>query len=69
MSNFEVRGIVITETNARKFYNEYIGQDWTDKLREGFDHMLKEAKKRKLTVKERHALYKWLYDIRPNRRI
>lgn len=61
---FEIRGITLSESNARKFKADYLGQDWIEKLREGFDSMLKDAKKKKMSVKEKHALYKWLYELR-----
>lgn len=63
MSVFEVRGITLTETNAQSFKGHFTGQDWREKLVEGFNHMLKDSKQKKLTTKERHAFYKWLADV------
>lgn len=62
MTAFTIRGIVLTEENAKKFKDKYVGQDWREKLVEGFDHMLKDSKEGKLDTKERHAFYKWMAD-------
>jgi hypothetical protein len=62
MTAFTIRGIVLSEQNAKKFKEDFIGQDWREKLVEGFNHSLKDIKEEKLDTKERHALYKWLTD-------